>query len=295
MLVFLGLSLSTAQEQPGTATGKASLRGTVTAKTGVAVRDAKAVITSATGARLALSVNEIGVYSVTGLYPGIYTVTISANNFADVVFENINLTPGRKMTLDATLEPASSEAEGTSQAQQIGATPTPPITRRISGDKGAISGIATDQTGAVVTDAKAVLTSTAGARLETPVNDKGVYSFTDLDPGTYKLVVTAPNFADMPFDNIALTAGLELTLDAALVPAKAKAEEVNVESGGLGKVETESSTVSGTITQKEVVSIGLNGRNFTQLIALAPGVSNQTGQDEAKVGVVGSVKYSVNG
>ena len=295
MLVFLGLSLSTAQEQPGTATGKASLRGTVTAKTGVAVRDAKAVITSATGARLALSVNEIGVYSVTGLYPGIYTVTISANNFADVVFENINLTPGRKMTLDATLEPASSEAEGTSQAQQIGATPTPPITRRISGDKGAISGIATDQTGAVVTDAKAVLTSTAGARLETPVNDKGVYSFTDLDPGTYKLVVTAPNFADMPFDNIALTAGLELTLDAALVPAKAKAEEVNVESGGLGRVETESSTVSGTITQKEVVSIGLNGRNFTQLIALAPGVSNQTGQDEAKVGVVGSVKYSVNG
>ena len=44
-----------------------------------------------------------------------------------------------------------------------------------------------------------------------------------------------------------------------------------------------------------MVSIGLNGRNFTQLIALAPGVSNQTGQDEAKVGVVGSVKYSVNG
>ena len=44
-----------------------------------------------------------------------------------------------------------------------------------------------------------------------------------------------------------------------------------------------------------VVAIGLNGRNFTQLIALAPGVSNQTGQDEAKVGVVGSVKYSVNG
>src|SRR5581483_7043186 len=49
------------------------------------------------------------------------------------------------------------------------------------------------------------------------------------------------------------------------------------------------------ITEKEVVKLGLNGRNFTQLIALAPGVSNQTGQDEAKVGVVGSVKYSVNG
>src|SRR5208283_3132015 len=38
-----------------------------------------------------------------------------------------------------------------------------------------------------------------------------------------------------------------------------------------------------------------NGRNFSQLIALAPGVSNQTSQDEAKVGVQGSAKYSVNG
>ena len=95
-------------------------------------------------------------------------------------------------------------------------------------------------------------------------------------------------------DNITVTSGLDLSLDVALEPATAKSE-INVESGGVGKVETEYATVSGTITQKEVVNIGLNGRNFTQLIALAPGVSNQTGQDEAKVGVVGSVKYSVNG
>jgi hypothetical protein len=78
-------------------------------------------------------------------------------------------------------------------------------------------------------------------------------------------------------------------------PAKAKTEEVNVEGGGVGTVETQTAEVSGTITQHEVEAIGLNGRNFTQLIALAPGVSNQTGQDEAKVGVTGSVKYSVNG
>ncbi len=160
--------------------------------------------------------------------------------------------------------------------------------------KGAINGTVTDQTQAVVRDAKAVLTSAAGEKLETQVNDKGVYSFAGVKPGTYTLTVTAPNFAVQTFENITVTAGLELTLDAPLVPASGKTE-VNVESSGVGQVETESSTVSGTITQKEVVSIGLNGRNFTQLIALAPGVSNQTGQDEAKVGVVGSVKYSVNG
>ena len=161
-------------------------------------------------------------------------------------------------------------------------------------DTGTITGTVTDQTQAVVTGAKVLLTSAAGEKRETQSDDKGAYSFTGLKAGAYTLTITAPNFGVKTFDNITLTAGLELTLDAPLEPASAKTE-VNVESGSVGKVETESATVSGTITQKEVVSIGLNGRNFTQLIALAPGVSNQTGQDEAKVGVVGSVKYSVNG
>src|SRR5208282_1086386 len=297
MLALLGLSFSSGQDQPKT-TDKASVSGKVTNRAGVVVRDAKAVVTSATGASLAIPVNDKGVYSVTGLYPGTYTITVSASTFADVVFDNIILSPGKELTLDAILEPPRArpavETGGAEQAEQ-GGNPPPQSTHKTAGDKGAINGIVTDQTGAVVTNAKAVLTSDAGTKLQTQVSDKGVYSFTGLEPGTYTLVVTAPNFADMPFDHITVTAGLELTLDAPLVPAKAKAEEVNVESGGVGQVETESSSVSGTITQKEVVSIGLNGRNFTQLIALAPGVSNQTGQDEAKVGVVGSVKYSVNG
>ncbi|MGA9530249.1 MAG: TonB-dependent receptor [Terriglobales bacterium] len=160
--------------------------------------------------------------------------------------------------------------------------------------KCAINGTATDQTQAVVLGAKATLTNDAGEKFETQVDEKGQYSFTALKAGVYMLTVNAPNFAPTVFDHINLTAGLELTLDASLVPSSEKTE-VNVESGGVGTVDTESASVSGTITQKEVVSIGLNGRNFTQLIALAPGVSNQTGQDEAKVGVVGSVKYSVNG
>src|SRR6202022_553582 len=134
----------------------------------------------------------------------------------------------------------------------------------------------------------------AGYNKEVQTDQKGAYSFTRLEAGTYNLSISVPDFALKTFDNITVTSGLELTLDASLEPASAKTE-VNVECSGLGKVEVETSTVSGTITQKEVTSLGLNGRNFTQLIALAPGVSNQTGQDEAKVGVIGSVKYSVNG
>jgi hypothetical protein len=160
--------------------------------------------------------------------------------------------------------------------------------------KAAIHGTVTDQTQAVLFNAQVLLTNSVNFKRETQSNDKGEYSFAGLDSGTYTLVISAPQFARQTIEGVILAPGRDLTLDISLSPAGAKTE-INVESDTVGKVETETASVSGTITEKEVVSIGLNGRNFTQLIALAPGVSNQTGQDEAKVGVVGSVKYSVNG
>ncbi len=108
-LALLRLSFSYGQEQAKTEADKAAISGTATDQTGAVVRDAKAVLTSATGARLAIPVDDKGAYSVTGLYPGTYTFTVSADNFADAVFSNINLTPGKKLTLDATLKPASAK------------------------------------------------------------------------------------------------------------------------------------------------------------------------------------------
>jgi len=288
-IILLGFSLCLAQEQPEFET---TISGKVTAQDGTPLPNAKVVL-GTMGATLVVPVDDKGTYSVSGIYPGVYTLTVSAPAFADVVFDGLNLTLGKKLTLDATLVPAGSKPAVESSAASTEQAPVG-STRNIEGNKGAITGMVTDQTGAVVAEARVVLTNAGGGHYETTVNGKGAYSFVDLEPGTYNLLITAPNFGNSPFDNIAVTPGIELTLDASLSPEKAKTE-VNVEANTVGQVETESSSVSGTITQKEVVSIGLNGRNFTQLIALAPGVSNQTGQDEAKVGVVGSVKYSVNG
>ena len=298
-LVCLGLTLCFGQDQAG---GKGTIHGKITDQNKAPVVDAQVALKSVSGGpTLVIPADDKGEYLVTGLYPGSYTLTVSATGFSDKLFVNVNVMLAVDLALNASLKPAPIETEAKAGSAQPGSmqaastqTSSPRERPKPAADKGLISGTVTDQTQAVVADAKAVLTGPAGEKLEAPVNNKGEYFFNGISPGTYSLTVTAGNFAPRVFDNITVTAGLELTLDAALEPASSKTE-VNVESSSVGTVETETATVSGTITQKEVVSIGLNGRNFTQLVALAPGVSNQTGQDEAKVGVVGSVKYSVNG
>ena len=142
--------------------------------------------------------------------------------------------------------------------------------------------------------AKVEISNSKGFKQTVIANDQGVYTVSGLAPGAYDISISAPNFKAFQTTGLNLTAGLTIPLDAPLEPAGEKTE-VNVQGSKVAQVETENAEVAGTITEKEVVSLGLNGRNFSQLIALAPGVSNQTGQDEGKVGVVGSVKYSVNG
>jgi hypothetical protein len=60
-------------------------------------------------------------------------------------------------------------------------------------------------------------------------------------------------------------------------------------------VETQSSEVSGVVTGKEMTQMVLNGRNFSQLVMLTPGVVSQTNQQEGTVGICGRIDYAVNG
>lgn len=134
----------------------------------------------------------------------------------------------------------------------------------------------------------------AGASKTVSSDETGQYQFSDLQAGTYVVTVVVGGFKDFRATDIVVTAGQTTQLDVSLIPAGVSSQ-VNVEGQTVTQTETESSQIVGTITEQEVTTMGLNGRNFTQLIALAPGVSNQTGQDEALVGVKGSVNYSVNG
>jgi hypothetical protein len=171
---------------------------------------------------------------------------------------------------------------------------TEPASASAASGAAAVEGTVTDVTGAVVPGATVTVQS-AGGQPKTAVTDSaGKFQITGLAPGQYNLSVMMKGFAEFKTEGLNVTPGESVSLDAQLQAAGATTE-VNVQGQKTTQVETENAEVSGTITQKEVVSYGLNGRNFSSLIALAPGVSNQTGQDEAKVGVVGSAKYSVNG
>src|SRR5580658_5072458 len=156
-------------------------------------------------------------------------------------------------------------------------------------------GQVTDAQGASVANATVEITNQdTGAQTQTVTDASGAYGVPYLTAGNYRIVVQAPGFSVFVHD-VTLGMGQALIFNVQLTVGGSQTT-VNVESGSeLTELHLDSNEVSGTITGQEVTSIGLNGRNFVQFIDLVPGVSNQTQQDEAKVGMAGSVAYSING
>jgi len=130
--------------------------------------------------------------------------------------------------------------------------------------------------------------------VETTSDETGRYKFANVPPGRYKVTVQAEGFNPFSSEDLSVAAGQSTVYDVKLVVVKEKSS-ITVEAGGAGQVETQNAEVTGTVTENEVKTLMLNGRIAYQLVALVPGVSNQTGQDEGKTGVAGSAKYSVNG
>ena len=162
-------------------------------------------------------------------------------------------------------------------------------------DTATLTGTVRDNTGAVIPDARVTIVNTAtGEARQFSTNSAGEYVAAALPPGRYDLTVPARGFRTYTAKGVVLRVAQNARIDITLQVGDIH-EEVVVRGEGLAQVNTESSELGGTITGKEVTQLQLNGRNFTQLITLVPGVSNQTGQDEGVVGAAGSISYSVNG
>jgi len=160
---------------------------------------------------------------------------------------------------------------------------------------GSITGTVSDATGAVLPNAGvAVLAPETGIVRRTTTNSAGEYLATGLREGSYRVTVTAPGFKTSVAKGVVLRVGENIRRDVKLAVGEASVEVV-VEGSAAGTIETQSSELSTTIDAAQISELVLNGRSFAQLVMLTPGVSDQTGQDEAGVGPTGSVSYAING
>ncbi len=160
---------------------------------------------------------------------------------------------------------------------------------------GQISGTVSDVSGAVIPGATVTLTSTGqGFTRAATTNSTGNFLVAALPAGSYNLDVTAKGFKSYHAAGIVLRPGRKVRTLVKMVVG-AVTQKVTVQGTNIGHVQLESASVSSVITGKQVSQLMLNGRNFSQLVTLTPGVVNQTGSDEGHVGVYGNVDYAVNG
>lgn len=162
-------------------------------------------------------------------------------------------------------------------------------------DSASVTGTVRDSSGASVANAQVTVSAAdRGINRETTSNSDGEYSVAALPPGSYNITVTAQGFKKFLAKGVILQVAQKARVDVPLQVGAANTE-VTVVGADVAQVETQSSDLAGTVTGKEITQLQLNGRNFTQLVTLVPGVSNQTGQDEGAVGIAGNVSYSING
>jgi hypothetical protein len=137
---------------------------------------------------------------------------------------------------------------------------------------GRISGTLTDDSGAVLpgVTVQATHLETGGSR-STVTDSGGRFTIADLAIGSYDLRASNPGFDRVVRSAIVLTVGTNLVVDFTLKVGHAR-DSVMV-NAQVSRVETETAAVSSLVTSEQLVNLPLNGRNFEQLIALAPGVT----------------------
>ncbi len=136
--------------------------------------------------------------------------------------------------------------------------------------RGAINGTVVDPTGAVVPGAQVRIIATGTGSTQTAVTtSNGQFAFQDLPLGNYSVTVTAHGFQLVTVNNVAVTAGSIYTLPVRLsLGREATTVEVSAQSVTL---DTTSATQSDTIPDTALQNVPLNGRDFSQLIAVTPG------------------------
>jgi hypothetical protein len=157
-----------------------------------------------------------------------------------------------------------------------------------------VTGIVTDQTGAVVAGAKVVLADPATGTVHTTVSgDTGLYDIAGLNAANYNLKVTAKGFEMYEQKGVVVNISATFRVDVKLTVG-AENETVTVEADALA-VQSDSNVVSTLINEQQITDLPTNGRNVIGLAAMGLGVSGNLPDMNSPFSVTANYSISFNG
>lgn len=158
-------------------------------------------------------------------------------------------------------------------------------------DTGSITGTVADASGAVVSGAKVTLTNEGtGASLTTTSGADGVYKFSPVRVGSYKIEVVSQGFQTTTQTGVKVDIGTNVAANFSLKPGS-QTETVEV-TAATPVLQTQDASVGQVVDQRSVNDLPLNGRNFTFLAQLVQGVNSP--QSDTR-GNAASGAFSANG
>jgi len=140
-----------------------------------------------------------------------------------------------------------------------------------AGPEGSISGKVTDPSEAVVPGVTVIVSNVeTGVQQMTTTNSDGFYSLPALPPGQYQIEAHQSGFRPVLRSGLIMETGKVLEIDLKLELGE-QSTAVTVTESGL-HVDTADTTMGETLATTKIASVPLNGRSFTDLLALQAGV-----------------------
>jgi hypothetical protein len=135
-----------------------------------------------------------------------------------------------------------------------------------------VSGTVADPTGAVIANAKVVLANAdTGAQRSTLSDSQGRYSFSQVQPGTYRLTAQASGFSDVKVDEVRLLVNNPSTVNLTFEKVGSISSTVSVVAES-SQVNTTDATIGNAVGGKAITQLPFEGRNVVGLLSIQPGV-----------------------
>jgi hypothetical protein len=138
---------------------------------------------------------------------------------------------------------------------------------------GSLSGTVSDESGAAIPEATVSISNVAtGVTTNVTTNGQGIYNAPNLLPGNYQVTASAQGFGTSVQSGVILTVGAQHVLNMSMKVGTVT-QRVEV-TGEAQDVQLVNPTISGVISSNTIVELPLNGRSWTDLATLQPGVSS---------------------